>query len=465
MTRGLFAALVAVLVVGCRPPDPKEVAAKTSADVKALVREAYDTGAQTNDWRSVDEAFVSTGMASSPASRPRLAPVTSLDSGLDEYSKLLARVFTEENVVSSAGGATVFKVRGADVCTGPSGQAPAPACVEQVDKLELKLKASGDLDLTLQVGPGNIEPLTLKIRTGKSLAIETDLAQAQRAALFINDTLSTSGAGSVQVTASGRVELRLEKNGAQDFTFVQAITAPVSVLVTGTDGVQRTVKLAAKNPLSSIRVEAPARRLTVLADAGNVELRGLYNDLFAGTANGPAELLLSGFSGTLVIEDGKAHSLKRFGFGSGQSVFRYKGQDAFTFDFNASRGRTADFAWTSDASGLKLTVSPGLEVHAVSRLALLEPDLGTDVVKKEWRNARYDASFTAPAGQTPTVELLAATTTRSARLRLATGELALAVDDPAVAPRVFTGPICLEASSSSATTNAIVESLQSRSCD
>ncbi|MCC6332517.1 MAG: hypothetical protein IT380_00855 [Myxococcales bacterium] len=456
--RSLVVAALTVFAFGCTPPTPEEVAARTSAEVKQLVREAYETGALTNSWRSVDDFFVNTGLAGAAASRPRLAGVSNLDPSLDEVSALVGRVLTEANVVSRSGGAIVFRVRGVDVCAGRNGAAPPPGCVEQVDRLQLDVLAQGQVDLTLRVGADHLEVLTLRIREGKSLALESDLAQVLAA------WAALSGGAPTQVQGAGRVEVRLEKNGPQDFTFSQSVLSPLNLAVTPSDGVRRTLSVAAST-LLSLRVEGPARRLTLAVNLGQLDAAGLGGDLLDDALVGPAQLSLAGVTGALVVQDGQAHRLERVSLGSGPSVLRYRGQDAFVVDWNSRHGRAADFTATAEAGSLSVLVtSPGLDLQVASNLELLEADLGR-ALAKEFRGARYDASLTAPSGQ-PTVRFLAPTASRGARLMLANGVLSLAVNDPAVAPRTFTGPVCLApVSSVTPPANAFVEGLEAVACD
>lgn len=462
MQNSIFAVMAALVVLtGCRPPDPKEVAARTSKDVQNLVREAWETGAQTNNWRSVDDFFVQSGASTSTSSRPRIPAASQLDSGLDSVSEVLARVFTEGNVVDTAGGAVTFQVRGLDVCSN------SPDCISQVDRMDIRVKAWGDMDMALLVGPQRFEVSVLRIRAGKSIAWEVDLAQAQQASAFLTQVLNTNTGFQLPyatLTASGKYELKLEKNAAMDFTLSQSILTPLTWAMTASDGVTRTASLEARSPAYSVRVEGAARKLTALVNLGQTSYRGLWKDFGNSGASGPIEILLAGLSGTLVFEDGKNEQrLENVGIGDGQSVVRYSGRDVLTVDFNKNDGRRVNITASPTARGVSLSASPGLQVEVFTGFGALDAELGADAYQNELKNSRYEGSFTASSGQTPAVEILAPRGQTSGALQLSRGVLRLSVNDPRVAPRSFSAPMCLGTGGSTGN-NSIVEGLSAVSC-
>lgn len=452
---------LALLSFACAP-DPKVVAERTAVDVQSLVREAYVSAEATNEWPTLDSSLLALGVsAEARASSARVPPVTSLDTSLDSLKKRLDRIFAESNIVDRSGGALTFTVRGVDVCTTDTGSLDA-ACADSIDKQHLAVRASGDLDLTLLVGTEKAEMFTLQIRKGVSLAVLVELAKAS-AAMAAFQTAQSGTTVSSTFDAKGKVEWRLVKNGPRDFTLSGAVLEPVTYSMTGSDGVTRSASIGVKNPLASLHLEGPAKKVTLQYGYGEVRYTGLLRDSFTTetTSTRPLEVFLSGAGFTLIFEDGKTARLEGAGLGTGTSTIKSGSDTLFSIDFNKDHGRTVAATWAPTADGFKLEFTPGLQVNAHVGLGVLESQ--TYVVAPEHRNATYAASFLAP-GKLPAVEFFTHRATPEAPFaRLLEGELELAVDDPAITARSFVAPSCL-ASFSGTRANTYVESVVSVAC-
>ena len=264
MTRQSLLSLVttalALLSFACAP-DPKVVAERTATDVQSLVREAWVSAEGTNQWPTLDSSLLALGVsAEARASSARVPAVTALDTSLDSLKKRADKIFAESNIVDRSGGALTFSVRGVDVCTADSGSLDA-ACADSIDKQHLAIRASGDLDLVLLVGTEKAELFTLQIRKGVSVAAIVDLARAT-AAMAALQTAQSGAAVTYTFDAKGKVEWRLTKQGAGDFTLSASVLDPVTYTMTGTDGVTRSATIGAKSPVASLHLEGPAKRAT-----------------------------------------------------------------------------------------------------------------------------------------------------------------------------------------------------------
>ena len=463
-SRSRFALLVvslSLLSLACAP-DPKVIAQQTATDVKSIVREAWVTAETTNAWPTLDSSLAAMGIsAESRQSSARMPPVSSLDQGTDAVDKRIGRVFADSNIVEKGVGGIVFQVRGVDLCTDGNGALDS-SCADSIDKLHLHIRAAGNLDLTLLVGPEKAEAFTLEIRKDVSIAVTADLAKTIAAVTAIQS--ATASTSTFAFKATGKVEARLTKNGPGDFTLSTAVLSPLDYEMTGTDGVTRKASVGAKNPVMSVRVEQSARRATLKYGAGELRYSGLVRDLFSNEpSTRPMDAFLSGADATLVFEDGKSARLENVGFGSVTSTLKAGTDVLLAFDFNKDQGRVTAATWEPTSQGFKLVFTPGLQLNAHVGLGVLENANFT--VGPEHRNATYTASFLAGAGKSPAVEFLYRNTKaqQTAFMRLLEGTLQLAVNDALVSPRSFSAPVCLGSSSGTAT-NPYVESFAAVAC-
>jgi hypothetical protein len=104
-----------------------------------------------------------------------------------------------------------------------------------------------------------------------------------------------------------------------------------------------------------------------------------------------------------------------------------------------------------------------MEVKLASFLERLEPDIGTNVIGKGWRNIQYEFRLTAPSGQSPSIDIRPATESQSAQVRLSVGTLSLSSSDPTLSSHTFDAPVCLSGGSSNAD-NPLLDSIQVTTC-
>lgn len=458
--RALLSALI-VLSFACAP-DPKVVAERTAVDVQSLVREAWVTAETSNGWASLDSSLLALGVsAESRSTSMRVPAVTSLDTGLSSLKKRVDRIFAESNIVDRTGGALTFQVRGVDVCADDNGALNAD-CAASVDRQQLFVKASGDLDLALLVGAEKNEIFSLEIRKNVSIAVVVDLARSM-AAMSALQSAQQGMTVTYSFDAKGKLEWRLAKNGKDDFTLSTSVLSPVTYTMTGTDGVTRTATIGAKSPVASIRVEGPARRATVVYGAGELRYAGLLRDVFSNdaTSTRPLDVFFAGIGATLIFEDGKNARLEGAGLGSTTSTIKSGNDLLFSIDFNKDQGRTVSATWEPTEAGFKLNFTPGLQLDAHVGLGVLAS--ATYMVAPEHQNATYTASFLAP-GKTPSVEFFTNRSTSGAPFgRILEGELKFSVDDAQVPARSFSAPSCL-ASFDGTRTNTYVESVVAVAC-
>lgn len=451
-------AFLALFSVACAP-DPK-VAERTATDVQSLVREAWVTAEGSNQWSTLDSSLLAMGVsAETRASSMRVPAVSSLDTSLDTVKQRIGAIFAESNIVDRSGGALTFQVRGVDVCTSDTGALDA-SCADSVDKLHLHVRASGDLDLALLVGTEKAELFTLEVRKGVSLAVVVDLARSMAAIASFQAAQGSTFASSYD--AQGKVEWRLTRHGAGDFTMSTAVLAPVTYSMT-VDGVLRTATIGVKNPLASLHLEGPAKRATVQFGYGEVKYTGLLRDLFTSetTSSRPLEAFLSGAGFSLVFEEGKTARIENLGLGGATSTLKSGSDTLLSIDFNKDHGRAVGATWAPTAAGFALTFTPGLQLDAHLGFGAIEST--TFTVEPTQRNSTWSASFLAQGGKVPSIEFFTqrSTTADAALARLIEGEVRLSIDEPA-ASRTFTAPACV--TSNSGTANTWVEGFTSTAC-
>jgi hypothetical protein len=324
------------------------------------------------------------------------------------------------------------------------------------------VKAFGDLDLALLVGASRAEAFQLQIRAKKSLAIVVDLGLAQKAVTSINETLNASGTNNplASVTASGKIEWKLEKNGTQVFTLSYSVLNAISWSSTGQDGVARIASLEASNPTVSLHVDGPGHKGNFQANFGKAEYRGILKDLGNQLATGPLVATLAGFTGNLIIEDSKPVVLENLGLGNSTSSVTYSGKEIFSADFNKDLGRTVTLTANTVARGWSIAANKNMSVDVNVNLESIEREPMTTLAP-EFKNLKYTGTFSAPSG-VPTVEFIAPTQNVGGALKITNGTLNLSVNEPSVAPRSFPAPVCL--TSGSSVKNAFVEGLATRPC-
>ncbi len=398
--------VLAAVAVGCAP-SPKEVADQAAADTKSLLSEALETARLTNGWASVDDVFVSNGWSSSAAARPHVPEASQSSEALDLVSKFADKLFAESNIVERPAGALVFALNGAIVCTDPRHNAatPSASCVADVDALQLRVKVTSGLDFTLQVGPSRLEPLVLQLRAKKSISLITDLGPMKDVVAFVNETLNeNSPSPDSTFSGSGRVEVKLEKNGDFDFTLSQS-TLSVLEGKWVQRGLERTASIAAKSPMLALRIEGPAHRATLTLDVGRTDAHFFVSDLSRPADGGvgtPVVFTLAGVSGEGVVSDEHAWQLTNLGLGDGQSTITTAAGTIASIDVNAALGRRFAVSGKGVAGGTQFELTPSLEAVVFSGFAGV-PEWAS--VDSSFANSTFTGSLKAASGA-PTFDVL-----------------------------------------------------------
>lgn len=443
VSRSAVVLALAALATACQPPSPQEVAAQTEKDVDSLLTSAIATARTTNTWSSIDSTYTMGERVGTVRQRPTVPADTSSNDLMRWLRKYTSRIFTDANVVSSGGGATVFGVTGDIICFDPEyPQYPASAeCVRQVNAAQLKLKVTAGIDITLQVGPQNIEPIIVRIRP-KSLSYEVDLAKSQQASAVLSQAFGQSWA-SWSMVSKGRYEMKLEKFDELDHQVSINVYEPIEVMVTDDRGIQRGYTTQARSPIASLRIEGQNRRATAVANFGLTTYRGVGTDWFgySSTATAPLEAKLAGFTAQAIWQDGQAQQLNNVSFGDSSSTVTFAGQTILAVDMNAACGRKVEGKYSRTVSGTdSFTLTPSLSVTAqVSMAPLIAYGIN---IEEPWRNTTYVGEFSA---LTDGVELqwLRPTNSFSGAFKLAKGSLSLSSNNPAYARRLFPEGVCL----------------------
>ncbi|HEX8700756.1 MAG TPA: hypothetical protein VF815_18060, partial [Myxococcaceae bacterium] len=261
--------VVALGGVGCSddPPSAKEVSDATATRTGEMVRAASASARAMGEMSSFESlnsalsvlqgSFAKVPVTGSPATDPDgedsplpANPVPVDPAAADAQAALLEkylreRIFTEANVEGTEDDATIFRLKGDDVCT--TGSAPVePECVEAVDKMELRIRAThtdnDGIDLGFLIGPDRAEPMVLSFGK-KTMAVQVDLGDTKDAVKF----LAPASAQQLPRVMVGRVELRLTENGAQDVTFSTGILNAIQIEV-DEDGVTHAFSTARSSP-------------------------------------------------------------------------------------------------------------------------------------------------------------------------------------------------------------------------
>ncbi|HYV48999.1 MAG TPA: hypothetical protein VFA20_29265 [Myxococcaceae bacterium] len=369
------ASAVLLASFACHRPTPEEIATQTAENTAALITEAGETAQSVNDMSSLDTA--SAGMrsvygtpcaVSDPAcAAPKAPPQDSFDAQVAQIRKFLKeRIFIEENLESSDSFSATFRVPGTALCSDGT-TAPDPSCVSQVDALHLRVKAmpqlGGGVNLQVFVSDDRFELMSFEL--GKqTLAVITDLPQTKKALDFIATTGGSTTTPTPKVL-EGKLEARLTKNGDHDFTMSYGVLWGVKVAWDDASGHEMSFSTASNNPLASLRVEAPKKRVTVELNAGETKYAVPFTDVAnaANPLNGqPETFFLSGLTAKLVAEEGKDVLISNLGLGGGQSSMKVGDKTAWTVDLNKDAWRHLDLKLSRDDQGrVVVSMNPELD--------------------------------------------------------------------------------------------------------
>ena len=443
MSRRTLVLAALSLLAACGAPTPEEIAKATATDVQDLVKESITTARRVNtmQWYADLHASLAKANGSTPGARPEIPDASTTDDSFTDYKTLIGRIFTEANVVERPSGAVIFKVKGVDLCTPLRGSGTASqSCIDQFEKLQFAIRASGQTDLALLVGPSRIEALTVQIRTKQSITVGVNLAQAQQAIAFI-DSVEKNFLNGITIAGAGALELKLQKNADRD-------------------GIARKFSSAAK-PWLSVRMESGQARVTATANVGQSGYQGLWSDVFGTTLRTPMEVSLSGATASLVAQDGQPLKVTGIGLGPSTSTLTFGGTKVFSADLNEASGRQLDVEVTLNAQGLPVwTATPGFALKLFFGLEALK-NAGQSVDPHLLRST-YTYALTGQ-GSAPKVELLARSATFRGGVRLLSGALSVTSDSPSDVGRSFAMGSCLTSYSGSSQ-NPAMDLFSSAAC-
>lgn len=335
-----------------------------------------------------------------------------INEAIDELvENLRERVFTPENLESEDATSATYKLgasfycdggdAGADVSDPSSGALPPPAtsgpdpdCVEQANRLQLRLRLSsaseGNVDVELLISSERRNPATLELyrdHVGLSVDLGEYLAAARAAG---EDT------GEI-VALDGTVAAELRRNAELDYSLRYGVTKAVHFASVDADNGEATdVSLGASFPMVELRLDGNQRRINGSYDLGTLGV-SLPLENFHGEEDGSfgvngelpepeppytgtIEAFLAGVEGSLTL-DGNNDELRlvNLGLGEQSSTVKYDGQLIAQLDVNPDQNRHFDvIARKVDDEHSTLTFAPGLDARVFLDFAPLAsqiPDL------------------------------------------------------------------------------------------
>jgi hypothetical protein len=447
--------MMALCGVGCSsPPDAKEVSDTTATRTSDMVRAASTSARVMGEMSSfkslgsaatiLQDTFAKVPIAGSPSTctdpngcssvtlpgNPIPTDATAADAEAALLEKYLReRIFTEANVEATQGDSTIFRLMGDDVCT--TGAAPADAdCVKAVDAMELRIRATrtakDGMDLGFQLGANHDEPLVLSF--GKdTVAVIVDLAESKN----VVQVLAPDAATQLPRVMVGKVELRLTKNGEQDLTFSTGILDAIQIEM-DENGATHSFTTAKATPLTELRMDAAAKRVSFEMNLGTTEYKGPYGGS-SSLSSQQVVFSLSGASFAFSADEGQQDFvIAHMGLGEAQSYMSLNGTKVLTADLNSLSGRHFDLNLSKGADGLPLVrVLPEFDLMAKFFMAPLKVDSSAEV-PSFYEDQSYRVRLSG--GGTPSVRPVAANTASGfpGGLQVVSGELSLTGKDASV---------------------------------
>ncbi|OJT21874.1 hypothetical protein BO221_24235 [Archangium sp. Cb G35] len=444
---------LALGAVGCQPPAPEpeevaEVTAKRSGDLvrnlgssmrtlsnfsalKLLTDVASSVGGFGNMGGGVQGLSITRMAEDSPMPVPSIPDETTSQAQAALVEKYLReRIFIEANVEETKGSSTTFRITGEDLCSDGSTPA-APACVAEVDKYELRIRATnmGDkgLDLELLFGPNRAEPLSLSFSDVR-VGMIVDLGG-------VKDTVTQlSPETELPRVMVGRVELALTSTGPRDVEFQTSILDALSVEWDGAAGAY-AFSSAKASPLTEMKVwqKDGANQARIALNLGTTEIRIPYSGPETRFSGQQYVVSLSGLSYNVEAHEGReALTLAHVGLGEAQSYLALGDHKLVTVDLNALSGRHFDLHVEKGADGLAvLSARPEFDLSVFT-------DMGPLYVDEEGGASSGDSgsSFNVrlSGGDAPSVRPVPANTSTGfpGGLQVVSGELSVTVNESRV---------------------------------
>ena len=274
-----------------------------------------------------------------------------------------------------------------DTATGAAAQPEYdPDCVAELERYQPRLvltsPSEGDIDLTLQLGAGRHEPLTLALYHN-SLGVRLDLGEALDLA---RETGEADDLQNIDALA-GVLELRLLENAARDYSLELNVLEAIEVQVSDA-GETVSASLGASSPASNVRLDGNTQTLSAGLDLAAFRLTGplrafadmieddddvYISDGSSGVAavepeptyHGVLDMFLAGLSGRVsYTANTDVIAFDDLGFGDQTSTIKHDGNTLLALDLNAESGRRVNLRVTpSEDGGAQITITPSFDLR------------------------------------------------------------------------------------------------------
>jgi hypothetical protein len=444
-----FFLLALPLIVACgSPPEPEEVARRTSKIVPQMIQQIIDAVEALEDLDQLQSAFEGlelAGILSEDETSPTFPeenPEQESDFDAQQVADFLEQhVFTQQNVESTDGDSVTFLMDGKRLCDQfgartatctlpPGGGEPLcvestetdPECIDAIDELEIRITARlvGDegVELRFSLG-GHAALITLTLQPGK-LEIELSLDSAKPTLSHVAQVANEPLPDLPQVF-SGALRLSLSLNGPGDVSVVLAI--PETVRVEGsTDEGQVKLDIEARDPLIAVHAVVATQSLELDLDWGATQLllpaRAVWEQ-----APGNLELLLQGLTATLKVAAGQPLQIDGIGLGGAPSWIKLNDQTLLELDLNAAVGGLFDLEITPEDGMPRCEVSPSFQIETQIDFTPALPYM--DETPPDWMlGEQYRVSLVNSAGS-PVVLPVEQTASFEGGLKVVAGTLTL----------------------------------------
>lgn len=442
---------LALGVVGCQPPapEPEEVAemtAKRSGDLVRNIGSSMRTLSNLSALKTLTDVtssiggFGDMGGGLQGLSITRMAQETPVPGVPDEVTSqaqaalvekyLRERIFIEANVEETQGSSTTFRITGEDLCSDGSTPA-APACVAEVDKYELRIRATNKgnagLELELLFGPNRAEPLSFSF-TDVRVGMIVDLGGVKGTVSYLSPTTE------LPRVMVGRVELALSSKGPKDVAFQTSVLDALSVEWDTASGTY-AFSTAKASPLSEMKVwqKDGANWARVALNLGTTEIRTPYSGTKTELSGKQYVVSLSGMSYEMEAQEGsEALTIAHLGLGQAQSYLAVGDHKLATVDLNPLSGRHFDLFVAKGADGRAvLSVRPEFDLSVFTDM---EPVYEYAEGEQPIDDFRKNFQVRLSGGAAPGVRPVPANTSTGfpGGLQVVSGELSLAVNDSRV---------------------------------
>lgn len=482
-SRSWLAAIAAVAFVtaGCdsdEAPDAKKVAdiaASRSAETLRGVSSSMKTVSGLSTLNGLGDAMALFGAGFEGVPLPALpvgddgAALSSLfaaegtDAQADELERFLReRVFTEANVESTEDNATVFRLKGEQVCTDGRERADAD-CVRFVDEAQLRIRATsqGDdsLELKFLIGANRAEPLALRFLP-KAVSLVVDLGGLKGAV----EQLDAESAGFLPKVMVGKVELKAAQEGEAHW-IVSASILDALRLELALEGSTFAFSSARAEPLVAFEADAQAKRARFSLDLNTTELRLPYAGWAPALRGKDWTVSLSGISYSVeATENQTDFVVKNLGLGDAQTHVSLGNDTLFALDLNAQSGRHFDVTLTRGADGAPLLkVQPEFDLVTRFYLAPLKADPSLEI-PAAYEDATYRLRLSGGSAG-PSLRAAPANNATGFKggLQMVTGELLLSANDAQVV--VSQGQCLVSATPASENDASLLSYLRQGNCE